>query len=360
MNRDKEDEQTVPLTHGTDDDVDSEYGSQSSSTPFNGRHVPKRRSCCRAYLCTIVGYVLCAAVFTFIGAQIARANLDLDGRCSRYTTKHSPLVDHMKIKYSDQTFNGSFMTEDIYRQPGSPEVDAAWAALGVDARPGIISKEEGLASGLGEGHVQVSEKYGGGYIVNVEAMHHLHCLDLVRKSLYFNYPYYKKLGQHAFVNSEEILHLHVTHCLDTVRQVLMCNADTGVLGQVWAIANGGGEGGHQVGQHPSHPVGAGSHDAHPSEMHEAEHAEGKTHRRRQRRGSPDAATPRDGGHGSHGGDGGDSAVPNAFPDFKTVHKCKNFDAIREYALAIQAPEDGGVPPDFLKPPNMDFVVMGTP
>lgn len=24
------------------------------------------------------------------------------------------------------------------------------------------------------------------------------------------------------------------HCLDTVRQVLMCNVDTAVLGQVWA------------------------------------------------------------------------------------------------------------------------------
>lgn len=144
----------------------------------------------------------------------------------------------------------------------------------------------------------------------------------------------------------------------------MCNADTGVLGQVWAASGSSGEGGHGVGQHPSHPVGAGSHDAHPSEMHsgETEHgAAGKTHqRRRQRRDNPDAAAARD-GHGGHGdSDGGNSNHPTAFPDFKTVHKCKNFDAIREYALAIQAPEDGGVPPDFLKPPNMDFVVAGTP
>jgi hypothetical protein len=27
----------------------------------------------------------------------------------------------------------------------------------------------------------------------------------------------------------------VAHCLDTLRQVLMCNVDTGVLGQVWTL-----------------------------------------------------------------------------------------------------------------------------
>jgi hypothetical protein len=67
----------------------------------------------------------------------------------------------------------------------------------------------------------------------VEGLHHLHCLNLVRKALYFNYDYYKELGMHAFKNEEYILRRHVTHCLDTVRQVLMCNVDTGVLGQVW-------------------------------------------------------------------------------------------------------------------------------
>lgn len=76
----------------------------------------------------------------------------------------------------------------------------------------------------------------------------------MRKALYFNYDRYKELGENAFMNEEYILRLHVSkctqtntriifynlssnyveaHCLDTVRQVLMCNVDTGVLGQVW-------------------------------------------------------------------------------------------------------------------------------
>jgi len=137
------------------------------------------------------------------------------------------------------------MQEDIYRQSGSPEVDAAWEALGVDCRwldrelpmflanalpdrAGVIPFEEGLRSGLTSAHVQRSAKYGGGFFVNVEGLHHLHCLvshsfrplgryahglqNLLRKSLYFNYPRYKAMGAHAFKNEDDILQLHVSKC----------------------------------------------------------------------------------------------------------------------------------------------------
>lgn len=103
----------------------------------------------------------------------------------------------------------------------------------VSDRALVISEEEGLRSGLTFGHVQRAEKYGGGFFVNVEGLHHLHCLvslppcqfeevpprwksesanmlqDLLRKSLYYNYPYYKALGKHAFQNDNDILQLHV-------------------------------------------------------------------------------------------------------------------------------------------------------
>lgn len=44
------------------------------------------------------------------------------------------------------------------------------------ARAGVISREQGLKSGLTDAHVQRADKYGGGFFVNVEGMHHLHCL----------------------------------------------------------------------------------------------------------------------------------------------------------------------------------------
>jgi len=47
----------------------------------------------------------------------------------------------------------------------------------------------------------------------------------------------------------------------------------------------------------------------------------------------------------------DRKQPTAYPDFNTVHKCRNFDAVRKWAKDHQAPAE--VPLDYLKPP-VDF------
>jgi hypothetical protein len=44
----------------------------------------------------------------------------------------APVLKHVKIRYEDKKFNGSFMDVDVFRQRGSPEVDAAWESLGVN------------------------------------------------------------------------------------------------------------------------------------------------------------------------------------------------------------------------------------
>jgi hypothetical protein len=47
-------------------------------------------------------------------------------------TRKAPVVRDVRPGWHDQVFNGSFLHENEYRQPAGPEVDAAWAALGVD------------------------------------------------------------------------------------------------------------------------------------------------------------------------------------------------------------------------------------
>jgi hypothetical protein len=110
--------------------------------------------------------------------------------------------------------------------------------------------EEASETGLRAEQVQISQDYGGGFPANVEGLHHLHCLvaslwadlclgsadvqqNLVRKALHWNYDYYLAKKEGPFVNNEYIVRVHTTHCLDILRQVLMCNPDVGVLGQVW-------------------------------------------------------------------------------------------------------------------------------
>ncbi|KAH8129504.1 hypothetical protein ACSS6W_002068 [Trichoderma asperelloides] len=191
-------------------------------------HKPLLKSVCVLFILMVA----CGLSF-LAGTWVPTRHPTIDGACAKHTNRWSPLIRDVEIRYTSKEFNGSFMNENIYRQEGSPEVDEAWEDLGVDYRAGVISYEDGLASGLGTSFVQRAKKYGGGFLVNVEGLHHLHCLNLVRKALYFNYDRYKELGEHAFLNEEYILRRHITHCLDTVRQALMCHIDTGVLGQVW-------------------------------------------------------------------------------------------------------------------------------
>lgn len=52
--------------------------------------------------------------------------------CFRQSSMPSAVELDVPMEYHTQQFNGSLMMENIYRQLGSPEVDAAWEALGVD------------------------------------------------------------------------------------------------------------------------------------------------------------------------------------------------------------------------------------
>jgi len=178
--------------------------------------------------------IISSLISLSIGLRLGRHYLfNPDSFCIDRTSKYSPMLEDIEIKYDWVQFEGSLMHENIYRKNASPEVDEAWQALGVNYRASIVPDSLAAKSGLSPSQVQVSDKYGGGYPANVEGLHHLHCLNLLRQSLYYNYDYYNAQGTGAFVNSGDILRLHVSHCLDTIRQQLMCLPSIDVLGQVW-------------------------------------------------------------------------------------------------------------------------------
>ncbi|OJK01993.1 hypothetical protein ASPACDRAFT_114478 [Aspergillus aculeatus ATCC 16872] len=185
-------------------------------------------------------FVVAVAVLScLVGVFLGHNQRDLDKSCTRRTTQYSPVIGQVGLRYHQQPFNGSLLKQNIFRQDASPEVDAAWESLGANFRAIRVPVEDAQKSGLAKDQVKIREKYGGGYPANVEGFHHLHCLNLLRQSLYYNYDYYHNLGTGAFTNDDYIVRHHVSHCLDVLRQELMCSLDVGVLGQVWV--------------HPEHP-----------------------------------------------------------------------------------------------------------
>jgi len=210
------------------DDAESLLSNSNMSSQTDS--LVQRRPSMRLFAGLVTTHLLVALISVWL-TWIWR--LDPDSLCARLTSKYSPILKDVGISYKDVQYNGSFFHETIYRRDPSPEVDAAWTALGVDYRPLRLPESEAQQSGIALDQVKIKSKYGGGYPANVEGLHHLHCLNLLRQSLHYNYEYYKDLGHGAFKNEESIVKVHVTHCLDILRQQLMCTVDTGVLGQVW-------------------------------------------------------------------------------------------------------------------------------
>ncbi|KAJ5098958.1 hypothetical protein N7532_005959 [Penicillium argentinense] len=158
---------------------------------------------------------------------------DLDGLCGGHVSQYSPLLNEVGITYTLEEFDGSLLKENVFRQNASPEVDAAWHSLGVNYRGIRILADDAAEADITKDQVKIQDKYGGGYVANVEGLHHLQCLNLLRQSLYYNYDYYHTKREGVFANNDYIARRHVSHCLDILRQQLMCTADTGVLGQIW-------------------------------------------------------------------------------------------------------------------------------
>jgi hypothetical protein len=166
--------------------------------------------------CTLISILLGTNLLTALISSWLASHyrpFNADRFCAKHTSHPSPLLDEIDIQYSVVDYNGSFFHETIYRQDPSPEVDAAWEDLGIDYRALPVPKEQALKAGITEGQVHIREKYGGGYPANVEGLHHLHCLNLLRQSLKFNYDYYKEKGDGAFKNEEYVVKVHISKCL---------------------------------------------------------------------------------------------------------------------------------------------------
>ncbi|KAF7901476.1 hypothetical protein EAF00_003697 [Botryotinia globosa] len=246
--------------------------------PKYRRQEEDEESLCSQILLVLVFFIffisICLIGF-WVGGRWSRST---ERQCTGYISQYSPVLEDLSLSYATMSFNGSLPQSNQYRQDAGQEVDAAWNDLGINYRDIVVPTTLAASSGITTDHVTISEKYGGGYPANVEGLTHLHCLNLLRQGLWYNYDYYQKKGEGAFENDIPILKLHVSHCLDVLRQQLMCTVDIGVMGKIWV--------------------------------------------------RPEAL--------------------EAYQDFNTKHKCRDFDAVRNWAEQRQMPAD--VPVDFFQQP----------
>lgn len=95
-----------------------------------------------------------------------------------------------------------------------------------------MSESQATRTGISLDHLKTPS---GEFPVLFEFNHHLHCLNLIRKALFYNYDYYSSPNYpgHRLGKDEQTIARHVTHCVDMLRQVIQCKPDLGVFGQYW-------------------------------------------------------------------------------------------------------------------------------
>lgn len=150
-------------------------------------------------------------------------SLPLHNVCSSFTSEHRESISssesssdfilmwgvYYKLPYAEwhrnllrvSSFNGSFSKKTEFRNTAGPEVDEAWKSLSTDCTTFasvyvrsandsnvdftiIVSEEDEIEKySLLPGYVKRRKDQGGGYLANVEVLHHLHCLVLRTKTL---------------------------------------------------------------------------------------------------------------------------------------------------------------------------------
>ncbi|GIZ43012.1 hypothetical protein CKM354_000625800 [Cercospora kikuchii] len=153
--------------------------------------------------------------------------------------KDSP-IRTIDRSFHTETFPAFNYSSSPYTQhPSEGDVDARWDALGVDSGHFLVPVSEGDKYGFDKSrHVIMPEEVVGqeSYIVSLDVMHHLHCLDTLRIALWYNREWYlENTNEHA---THAVHVAHTNHCLDAIRERLMCLSDVTFIPSIWIDREG--------------------------------------------------------------------------------------------------------------------------
>ncbi|KAG5912832.1 hypothetical protein E4U53_005132 [Claviceps sorghi] len=162
--------------------------------------------------------------------SVSQTNAQRDG-ANDSSSNPAPILDQFDMSPRAVTFNGALRdNSSIWRQPPSPEVDAAWDYISTEGYEVItITASDVLKSGKNPATtIRAPPSWARGkdaYVAQIEVFHQIHCLNELRKEMYYDYYYQTP--------PDELHRSHKSHCLHMLLQSLMCTADVGVVTHNW-------------------------------------------------------------------------------------------------------------------------------
>lgn len=156
-----------------------------------------------------------------------------------YAKYSAPLLDAVDIPLSTAVVNvsASEVLGSVYTGLPSDDLDAEWDLLG-NLDPVAITADEVVSLGKSTSTAaRWPESFGFGpdaYIAAPNALHHLHCLDWIRRDLDFEHYYGDRFpdGKRSKVHR-----FHTEHCLYAIMKQLTCHPSTEMFVFEWVEGN---------------------------------------------------------------------------------------------------------------------------
>ncbi|OLN97666.1 hypothetical protein CCHL11_09626 [Colletotrichum chlorophyti] len=154
---------------------------------------------------------------------------------------YSPLLDVIDIPFFTAVVNVSVSEVMSSAYTGSPsrDMDAKWDLLG-NLDPVAITADEVISLGKNPSTTaRWPESFGLGsdaYIAAPNALHHLHCLDWIRRDLNSDHPEHDG-GRFQNAKRSTLHRFHTQHCLYVLMKQLTCHPSTTMFVFEWVEGN---------------------------------------------------------------------------------------------------------------------------
>ncbi|KAF3384622.1 hypothetical protein F1880_002188 [Penicillium rolfsii] len=220
----------------TDSHCGNEEDIESEKLLTNGR-LARKSAHSRAWICLTIANVTILSITILL---VLTATRSLPGNeknaALRPVSWWSPILDDIEIPQFTTTLNGTLFAlpqVSIAREEPSAENDATWAQY-EKVLTHVVTREQIIKLGKDPRTVaRFDDKYWGmgddAYMVQLDVMHQIHCLNLLRKAAFEEYPGYEP----DLDVKDRMWWIHLGHCTDILLQNLQCNANTEVLTLDW-------------------------------------------------------------------------------------------------------------------------------
>jgi len=124
------------------------------------------------------------------------------------------------------------LVSPYYAHPG-PETDKLWHDLVNSGAMFPLSEEQfAEVNDSPSTGIKYTDDPQGRYLGTLAANHQIHCVDSLRKGLWFHYKYYKATNDSLFIGPDPPED-HLMHCVEMLRNAIMCFGDVSVITYNW-------------------------------------------------------------------------------------------------------------------------------